>query len=87
MTRYEGAPRHIVKARSGGDYRVWLQFDDGRKGLVDLADELHGEKFEPLRDPQRFAQLYLDSELATIAWAHGADFASEYLYDKIATVH
>jgi uncharacterized protein DUF2442 len=66
---------------------VWLQFNDGRKGLVDLADELHGQQFEPLRDPQRFAQLYLDCELATIAWGHGADFASEYLYEKLATVH
>ena len=29
---------------------MWLQFNDGRKGLVDLADELHGAIFEPLRD-------------------------------------
>jgi hypothetical protein len=87
MARYERAPRHVVKARYVGDYRVWLQFSDGRKGLVDLADELHGEIFEPLRDPRRFARLYLDCELATIAWDHGADFAPEYLYEKLATMH
>ena len=44
-------------------------------------------KIEPLRDPRRFAQLYLDCELATIAWDHGADFAPEYLYEKLATMH
>ena len=87
MARYERAPLHVVKARYAGDYCVWLKFSDGRKGVVDLADELHGAIFEPLRDPRRFAQLYLDSELATVAWDHGADFASEYLYEKLATVH
>jgi len=87
MARYERAPRHVVKARHVGDYPVWLQFSDGCKGLVDLADELHGEIFGPLRDLRRFAKLYLDCELATIAWGHGADFASEYLYEKLATVH
>jgi hypothetical protein len=87
MARYERAPRHVVAARYAGNYQVWLQFNDGRKGLVDLADELHGAIFEPLRNRERFAQLYLDCELATIAWEHGADFAAEYLYEKLATVH
>ena len=43
MARYEHAPRHVVEARYLGDYKVWLEFNDGRKGVVDLADELHGE--------------------------------------------
>jgi len=87
MGHYETAPRHVVEARYAGDYRVWLQFDDGRRGLVDLADELHGELFRPLRDRKQFARFYLDRQLATIAWEHGADFASEFLYEKLVTVH
>jgi hypothetical protein len=43
-------------------------------------------QIEPLRDPRRFAQLYRDCELATIAWDHGVDFAFGYLYEKLATV-
>jgi hypothetical protein len=66
-----------VAARYAGNYQVWLLFNDGRKKLVDLADELHGAIFEPLRDRERFTQLYLDCELATIAWEHGAEFAAE----------
>ena len=87
MAGYERAPRQVVEARYVGDYRVWLQFNNGRKGLVDLADDLHGEILESLRDPQRFAQLYLDRDLATIAWEHGAAFTAEYLYEKLVTVH
>jgi hypothetical protein len=67
MARYERAPCRVVEARYVGDYQVWLRFNDGRKGLVDLADDLYGKLFEPLRDRQRFAQLYLDCELATVA--------------------
>ena len=87
MACYERAPCHVVKARYLGDYSVWLQFNDGRKGLVDLADELYGASFEPLRDRERFAQFYLDYGLATIAWENGADFAPDYLYEKLASVH
>jgi len=83
LARYEFAPRHVVDARWLGDYKVWLEFNDGRKGVVDLADELHGEELEPLRDRDRFSQFYLDYGLASIAWLDGQDFTPEFLYDKL----
>ena len=38
MARYEHVPRHVIEARYLHDYKVWLEFNDGRKGVVDLAD-------------------------------------------------
>jgi hypothetical protein len=87
LARYEYAPRHVVDARYLGDYKVWLEFNDGRKGVVDLADELHGEELEPLRDRDRFSQFYLDYGLASIAWLDGQDFTPEFLYDKLTPMH
>jgi hypothetical protein len=87
MAQYEQAPCHVVDARYLGDYKVWLEFNDGRKGVVDLADELYGEEFEDLRDRERFAQFYLDYGLATIAWHDGQDFDPDYLYAKLSAVH
>jgi hypothetical protein len=87
LARYEYAPRHVVDARWLGDYKVWLEFNDGRKGVVDLADELHGEELEPLRDRDRFSQFYLDYGLASIAWLDGQDFTPEFLYDKLRAMH
>jgi hypothetical protein len=87
LARYEFAPRHVVDARWLGDYKVWLEFNDGRKGVVDLADELHGEELEPLRDRDRFCQFYLDYGLASIAWLDGQDFTPEFLYDKLKAMH
>ena len=68
MARYEHVQRHVIDARYLGDYKVWLEFNDGRKGVVDLSDDLYGENFEALRDRERFAEFYLDYGLATIAW-------------------
>ena len=71
---------HVVAARHLGGHRVWLRFDDGREGEVDLESALHGEVFEPLRDPAVFGGFTVDD---TLVWANGADFAPEYLYERL----
>jgi len=87
LARYEHAPRHVIEARYLGDYKVWLEFNDGRKGVVDLADELLGEELEPLRDRDRFARFHLDYGLASIAWDEGQDFPPEFLYERLKEMH
>jgi hypothetical protein len=43
--------RYIVKdVTYVSDYKLLLSFDDGSERLVDLANELDGEIFEPLKD-------------------------------------
>jgi hypothetical protein len=76
-------PRLESAAYAGG-YRIRVRFADGRAGEIDLAGELWGEVFEPLKDPVVFSQFRVDTELNTIAWETGADLAPEYLYEKAA---
>lgn len=73
----------LIDAHFRRDYRVWLKFADGVEGEVDLGDELRGEVFEPLRDKAVFRQLVFDRELGTVVWPTGADFAPEFLYQKL----
>ena len=73
----------ITEMKYLSEYRVWLRFDDGKEGEVDLQDELWGEVFEPLKQLERFKTVYLDRELNTICWESGADFAPEFLYTKL----
>jgi uncharacterized protein DUF2442 len=87
LARYEQSPRHVIEARYLGDYKVWLEFNDGRKGVVDLADELYGDEMSLLRNRDRFAEFYLDYGLASIAWLDGQDFAPEFLYEKLKAMN
>ncbi len=74
---------HVIRAKYKGDYRVWLRFNDGAEGVVDLKDELYGEMFEPLKDIKKFKPFRIDPELETLVWENGADFAPEFLRDHL----
>ena len=52
-------------------YGLHLSFDDGLTRDVDLADELWGPMFEPLKEPALFAQVFVDH--GTVVWPNGAD--------------
>ncbi len=73
----------LIEATYQDGYRVRLRFSDGTEGEIDLEEELWGEMFEPLKDKARFSELGLDNELGTIVWPNGADFAPEFLYQKL----
>ena len=73
---------HVVEARYVRDYVVWLRFSDGASGEVDLASELEGEVFEPLRDLDRFRRFSVRCH--TVTWENGADFAPEFLRQRVA---
>jgi hypothetical protein len=76
------APR-LLDAKYSGEYQVWLKFDDGHQGVVDLEDELWGEVFEPLTRKEFFKTVRLDTDLNTITWDNGADFSPEFLYQLV----
>jgi len=71
---------HITNVRYLEDYKVEVSFNDGRKGVADLADALKGSMFEPLKNKSLFSRLVVDKELGTIVWSNGADLAPEYIY-------
>lgn len=75
---------HIVEAEYVGDYKIWLRFNDGAEGEVNLAEELAGPIFRPLRNVAVFRQFRLHPELRTIVWPNGADFAPEFLRGKLS---
>lgn len=56
-----------------GGYRLRVQFEDGKTGVIDLQDQLWGEVFEPLRDIEQFKRFRVDEALSTIVWPTGAD--------------
>ena len=74
---------HVIDAEYKGEYRIWLKFNDGSEGTVDLKDRLFGEMFEPLKDTNAFKSFRIDPELETLVWPNGADLAPEFLRDHL----
>ncbi|MCZ7372840.1 MAG: DUF2442 domain-containing protein [Candidatus Methanoperedens sp.] len=72
----------VTKAKYISGYRVWLSFNDGAAGEIDLSSELEGEIFEPLKDISYFKSFKIIGH--TLAWQNGADFAPEFLREHIA---
>jgi hypothetical protein len=76
--------RDVVEARPVGGYRVYLRFDDGVAGEVDLAAVISFEGvFAPLRAFDKFAEFQVATDLGTICWPNGADIAPETLYAAV----
>ena len=77
---------HVREAKYLHDYVIWLRFNDGAEGEIDLESELEGEVFGPLRDKQLFRRFRVDPELETIVWENGADLAPEFLYENMTVL-
>ena len=74
---------HVTKVKYIKDYSLWLSFDDGTEGTIDLCNHLKGLVFSPLKDKEIFNQVMLDDELRTISWPNGADLAPEVLKSNL----
>jgi sugar phosphate isomerase/epimerase len=72
----------VIKAKHIKDYKVWIAFDDGKSGEIDLAEKISwGEIFEPLKDINYFKNFRIEND--TLSWENGADLAPESLYELL----
>ena len=71
----------VVSVELKDGYRVFLRFEDGAAGIVDVAElvEFSGV-FAPLRDRAYFQQVRVEPDLGTIVWPNGADLDPVVLY-------
>jgi len=73
-----------VQVRSG--YRLFLRFDDGAEGEVDISQVVPFEGvFARLRDPEEFRRVRLDRDWGTVSWPGDLDLAPEFLHDLVAS--
>ena len=72
---------HVTQIKAVTPFELQLEFSDGTVKRVDLSNELSGEVFQPLRDPEFFKQAAINPETGTVEWPNGADFAPEFLFE------
>jgi len=70
----------VKDAKYKNDYKIEVEFNDNKKGLVDLKDFIEKGKLKPfkkLQDKEKFKNFKVDY---TIKWNDELDLAPEYLY-------
>lgn len=76
------ALKYVTDAEYVKDYRVWLKFNDGKSGEVDLSKRLTWDGvFKPLKNVNFFKNFKVTG--STIAWKNEADIAPERLYELL----
>ncbi len=74
---------YVTSAKYLRGFKIKVTFSNGESGVVDLEDALWGPVFEPLKDLRAFKRFKVSDVLHTISWDNGADFAPEFLYDRM----
>jgi hypothetical protein len=72
----------VIAVRYLGGHRLYLEFNNGHAGELDLSADLDGQIFQPLRDTGFFATVRLEG--GTVSWPNGADIAPGYLAKRLA---
>ena len=76
--------KDIVRARPTQNYRLYVEFDDGTQGEVDVAEMVQFTGvFAPLKDHDEFCKVGVDPELGTVCWPNGADLDPDVLYAQV----
>lgn len=72
----------IIKAEYISDYKLKLDFEDGKKGIVNLENYVNDKNiFSKFNDIEYFKNFYIDDGILT--WGEGEiDIAPETLYLK-----
>ena len=69
-----------VKARDG--FRIWVRFDDGVSGEIDLSDHVGKGVFKAWDDPEFFKGVYVNPDRA-IAWSEEIDMCPDAAYMEV----
>ena len=72
----------IINANYQDNYKISLEFNDHKNGIVDLQDFILNGKIKPfkkLQDIEKFKDFKVDY---TLKWNDDLDLAPEYLYFK-----
>ena len=81
MSHSDRTPRP-VEVRALEPYRIWLRYDDGVEGEVDLSDVAGQGVFAAWEDHSFFAGVHL-GPAGSIAWSERIDMCGDALYLEI----
>ena len=78
MSQTESGPR-AVEVRAVEPHRIWLRYDDGVEGEVDLSHLASRRLFAAWQDPSFFSAVRLDPG-GFVVWSEDIDLCGDALY-------
>ena len=75
----------ITECRAERNYTLWLRFDDGLEGSVNLGDLVLTESYQAISDEETFSRVELDPVSNAVTWSGGIKLDPEMLYRDLAT--
>ncbi len=73
----------IIKCQPQENYKLWLLFDDGICGEVDLKKLVGKGVFSAWNSVEFFNSVYIDKKTDTVAWSEDLDLDPYVLHDQI----
>jgi len=72
-----------VQVKALKQYSIWLKYEDGTEGEIDLSELIDKPVFGAWSSPAYFGKVYIDSETKAIAWDENIELCPDSLYLKI----
>lgn len=73
----------IVNCKPLANYRVWIKFDDGLEGTVDLSELVGKGVFKAWYSEDFFNSVQIDPISKTLTWGENIDLDPYVLREKI----
>ena len=73
----------VIEVRAVEKYKIFLQYDDGAEGIVDLSDAAGKGVFKFWDVDDNFFKVYIDKESDGIAWSNALDICPDAQYLKL----
>jgi glycine/D-amino acid oxidase-like deaminating enzyme len=75
----------VIAVEARPDYRLWVRFEDGVEGEVDLSDLAgHGVFRRWTESPEEFAKVAIDPACGAPTWPGDLDVAPDRLHAELA---
>jgi hypothetical protein len=74
----------VTSVKPAENFRLWVEFQDGTAGVVDMNSLVHGADagvFAGLSDPVQFAEAFV--EYGVVTWPGEVDLAPDAMYQAI----
>jgi hypothetical protein len=73
----------LLEIKALANYTLWLEYDDGTIGTVDLTEFTKIGVFKAIKNPNFFQTVHIDKETDAIAWNEDIDLCPDSMFLKI----